>query len=368
MWKYDEKIYNFSEEHICSLMQNISFPNEVRVSKKIIVMVVPEHNAMSGGIFSFFSIVEQMRRLKRHHGCEIIMMTRPTGTGVTYYRNTNFRNSENVYRFSQITLCKDAEEVYLHIPEYATKYFYNDLTGEECEYLLNPKRKIYINIMNQNIKLMPDRNSFAPLRIISHDITQSVAHHAYFSQEMTDRYCLPTLLLPAYTDLSAYAPSHFTEKEKIIIYSPDKAPHKRQILSKISRAFPDFKLIEIRDITFDAFMDLATRCMFSITFGEGFDGYLAQPIHQGGIGFSIYNRDFFPSPDYLRYKNIFPDKDSFIENICDRIYEFSHSEKLYVDTNKELVDRYDDLYSKDEYIEKIKRLTLRQFELMPSRG
>ena len=211
-----------------SATQDRTFPVDLYGAKKIMVILVPEHNAMSGGIYSLFSIANQMRRLKKHHGHEVLIVTRPTPSGLTYFRNTNFRNSENVYRFEQLLLCRSATEIYLHIPEYATEFFADRFRSQERRYLLS-RQKVHINILNQNIKLMPEKDRFSGLREITSSISQSVAHHAYFNQAMADRYDLPTLLLPAYTDLSAYPPASFDEKEKLIIYSPDEAPHKKQM-------------------------------------------------------------------------------------------------------------------------------------------
>jgi hypothetical protein len=354
-----------SDSRVFAAMQDRIFPVDLYSAERIMVMVVPEHNTMSGGIYSFFSIAEKMRRLKRDHGYEILTVTRPSLDRLTYVRNTNFRNAENVYRFEQILLCRSVKEIYLQIPEYEAATFLNKLSLDELQYLLSRER-VYVNILNQNIKLMPERELFAGLRRIADGLSQSVAHHAYFTQAMADKYDLPTLLLPPYTDLSAYPPAVFEEKEKLIIYSPDEAPHKQKCLETISRKLPDFKLLEIRDITFDRYMDYATRCMFSISFGEGFDGYLAQPIYQGGIGFTVYNNDFFPSPHFRKYENIFDDENEMVNRICGRIVFLSTNRDAYVKLNGNLREEYDKLYSYEKYIGQLKKLSTRHFELFPN--
>lgn len=355
-----------TDTEVNKLMQQRAFPREVKTAKRLLVLLVPEHNAMSGGIYSIFSIAEQLRRLRRVHGYEVVVMTRPNGEGETYFRNTNFRNAENVYRFSQLLQCADVEELYLQIPEYATAHFCDDLSRKELVYLSG--RKVFVNILNQNIQLMPDAVRLEPLKGLVSEVTQSVAHHAYFSQDMANKYGIPTLLLPAYTDLSSYPGCGFDGKEKLIIYSLDKADYKDRCLQKISSEFPDYKLIEIRDITFDQFMDLATRCMFSITFGEGFDGYLAQPILQGGIGFAVYNDDFFPSRHFLDYQNIFGTGEEMVERICGVMRNLSRNEAVYTALNKKFASEYDALYSFEDYVGRVKKLSLREFEIFPNGG
>lgn len=347
------------------VMQDRTFPSELRTAEKVMVILVPQKNGMSGGTFSLFSIAGQLRKLRREHGYEVVVMTLPSREGQTYFRNTNFQNSENIYRFSQIRLLESAREIYLMIPEYAVEYFCRAIAPEQVEFLKS-RTLVRVNICNQNINLMPDRELLNRLREIAGIVTQTVAHHAYFSQEVADKYGLPTLLLPAYTDLSAYPPSSFGEKEKLIIYSPDDAPYKNLCLSEIARNMPDYDLVEIRGITFDRFMDLATRCRYSITFGEGFDGYLAQPIYQGGIGFAVYNKEFFPSDDFLKYQNIFSNPDELIENVCGLMRSLEADEKSYCELNRMLLSEYQRLYSFDEYVESIRKLSLHQFDYYPS--
>ncbi|MAM94586.1 hypothetical protein [Parvibaculum sp.] len=347
-----------------SVLQDMSFPREVRDAERLIVVMVPEHDTISGGIYSMFSIASHLRKMKREHGYEVIVMTRPQEAGLTYFRNTNFLNSENVYRFSMLQRCSNLKELYLHIPEYTASNFFNDLSKKDIAFLLKLDR-LKINLLNQNIKLMPAPEALDDIRALANDLTQSVAHHSYFSQEIADTYNLPTLLLPAYTDLSAYPQASYEEKEKLIIYSPDNAPHKKACLKKIKEELPDFELVEIRDITFDRFMDLATRCMFSITFGEGFDGYLAQPIHQGGLSFSIFEEEFFPSGHFLEYQNIFASPEEMTEEICARMLYFQRNPDEYKKLNRQWIEEYEKLYSYDDYCAKIRKLAMGEFEIFP---
>ncbi|SEL47559.1 hypothetical protein SAMN05443999_105280 [Roseovarius azorensis] len=354
------------ESRIFSRAQDILFPREVETAEKIMVFVVPEHNEMSGGIFSMFSIANQMRLFKSIHGYEIIMLTRPNPECLTFLRQTCFRNAETVFRFEQLLRCANARDIYMHLPEYASEYLMWDLSDDAKNFLQNLDT-LHINLLNQNIWLMPEREKFESLFELTDNVTQSVAHHAYFSQEYTDRYNIPSLLLPAYTDLGEYTPTDFKDKENLIIYSLDDAPHKEQVLERISRELPQYRLLEIRNITFDKYMEYATRCRFSISFGEGFDGYVAQPIHMGGIGLTVYNDEFFPSDHFLNYRNIFKSADDMVENIVDTIRDLAADGRAYTELNRAFCAEYDMLYSIKEYREQVKKLALKQFELLPTK-
>jgi len=354
-----------SESTIFARAQDFMMSADLMTAKKIMVILVPEHNDMSGGIYSMFSIANQMRNLKKVHEYEVVVMTRPNVKGLTYIRNSNFRNMEDVLRFEQIKLFKEAEDIYIHLPEYASQYFVADLSRSETSYLRS-RRHLHINILNQNIQLMPERRDFQSLFGLTKSITQSVAHHAYFNQEMADKYDLPTLLLPAYTDLGAYRGLDFANKDKLIIYSLDEAPHKQACIDLLTKNFPDFELVEIRGITFDKYMDYATRCMFSISFGEGFDGYVAQPIYQGGIGFTVYNDEFFPSDDFKKYENFFDSETDLLANICNRMRDLMKDGDRYRTLNRKLIAEYDKLYSFNGYIEQLRKLALKSFEIQPA--
>lgn len=360
-----KKPQNFDLIKIQERTQDIYFPLDLESAERIIIILVPELNAMSGGIYSMFSIAAHLRRMKPKHGYDVVIMTRPNKQDLTYFRNSNFINSENVYRFSQIERLKNVKEIYLQIPEYATVDFVDNLTDDEFNFLSHVK-KLDINILNQNIKLMPEEEKFRPLRRIADSVTQSVAHHAYFSQKMADKYDLPTLLLPAYTDLSNYPKTSFEEKKKLIIYSPDSAPFKEAVLNKIRKNLPEFQLLEIKDITFDKYMEYATDCMFSISFGEGFDGYVAQPIYQGGLGLTVYNEDFFPSKKYKDYPVFFETSKAMQNEICEKILYFSKHPDAYKKLNRKIVEEFNKLYNYDEYVEQIRKLADKKFEIFPS--
>lgn len=345
--------------------QDLLFPESLKTATKVLVVVIPEHNSMSGGIYSCFSIANQLRQLKRVHGYEIIVMTRPTIEEITYIRNIHFRNSETVFRFGQIVECRAIEDLYVLLPEYCISSFADLLSGREKAFLQS-RRKFQINILNQNIKLMPERPAVDMLRSLTPELTQSVAHHAYFNQEVANRYGIPTLLLPAYTDLTPYPPAQFREKSKLIIYSPDEAPYKQAVLSRLATDLPEYQLLEIRDISFDRFMELATQCMFSITFGEGFDGYLNQPILQGGIGFAVFNPDFFPSTEFQKYQNLFSSPEQMIEAISERVRTLAGEESTFTALNAALRAEHDKLYSLEGYVAQIKKLALKDFEIFPA--
>jgi hypothetical protein len=371
---FNEKIQEIWAQHLVPipdveanlLMQRAQdhlFPMELVKTKKLAVFVVPEYDAMSGGIYSMFSIAHQVRLGRISHGFDVVVMTRPNAGRNTYIRNSAFRNSETVLRFDQLPLFTEVSELQLHIPEYATVEFARYLTPNTLNYLMG-RDHIHVNILNQNTRLMPEAAQFRDLRRIANTIGQSVSHHAFFGPEWAKRYDLPTLLLPAYTDLTMYPPSKFEEKENLIIYSADEAPYRAEVLNRL-KSMGDYKLVKIQDISFDKYMELATRCRFSVSFGEGFDGYVAQPMYQGGIGFALYNEEFFPDKSYSSFQNFFKSEDDMIENIVPTIRRLESDQKAYVELNKGLRAKWDELYDFEDYRRRINMLIRKKYEIIP---
>ena len=353
------------EAAILSRAQDMMVPMDILEARKLVVFVVPEHDAMSGGIYSFFSIAAHVRRTRAQHGYDVLVMTRPNPEGLTYIRNSAFTNSETVLRLEQIRLFSEVSDLQLHIPEYATVDFVHNLSHRTLQYLLS-RNRVHINILNQNTRLMPRPSAFHDLRRISDTIGQSVSHHAFFGQDFADHYGLPTLLLPAYTDLTPYPASPAEQKENLIIHSADDAPYKCAVLEQLSK-LDDYKLIKIENMTFDQFMDLATRCRFSVSFGEGFDGYVAQPMYQGGIGLALYNEEFFPDESYSELENFFGTEEEMIAQIVPTIRRLEADLDRYKALNRMMRTKWEGLYSYDDYVARIGKLIRKEYEIWPKK-
>jgi len=342
-------------------VQNHLINYEDLKATQLIVMLIPEHNCMSGGIYSMFSIANNSERYTHIHNSNIVLMTRPNIKKETYIRQTNFKNHNIIYRFEQILAFENLDKLIIHIPEESAKTFYS-LLSTKVKAHLGQINHVQINIMNQNIDLMPPKEDYIDLYEITNNITQTVAHHSYCSQEHANKSDLSTLLIPPYTDLSKYPKREFNKKNKMVLYSLDVNEYKDKILNKIREELPEYELLEIKDITFDKYMSLVTDSKFMITFGEGFDGYLAQSMLQGGIGFAVYNEGFFPQEFDNSKPNIFSSYEDMYENIVNRIKLFEKDSAIYKSTNDYFVDLQNKLYNFEDYLNCIKRFYEQDFD------
>jgi len=309
----------------------------------LIVFFIPPKNDINGGIMSIFSICKYSREICPDAQC--VITTFPSK--VTYERNTFFKNDEKIYRWEQIVNnAKNVKELIIHIPEYFSDKFSTALTNKDFKFLKQIEN-VQINILNQNIELMPEPEKIKGLYKITNNVTQTIAHDRYATQEVCDKWQIPTHFLSVHIDTSGYRSYAFEEKEKIIVLSPDEAPYKEAIVKKLKQELPDFKLITVENMPFDEYMDLIAKAYFTISFGEGFDGYFNQPQAVRGLGMAVYNSDFFPDESWLELKNVYKSPADMENNIVNDIKELSANKELYYSLINKMNEKLSTLYGED---------------------
>lgn len=305
-------------------------------AQKLIVFLIPNIKMMTGGIQSIYSICKYSREICPDALC--LISTHPGK--FTYSHNDFFKNDEQIFRWEQIIEnAKNAKEIIIHVPEYFAGKFYKSLKKADIKFLKGIEN-LQINIINQNIELMPAPAKIKDLFKLTNNITQTIGHHRYATQEVCDKWQIPAHFLSVHIDLSGYKSYPFEEKEKIIVLSPDNAPYKEAVIEKLKNELPDFKLVTVENMTFGEYMDLIARAYFVISFGEGFDGYFCQPFIVGSLGTAVYNDKFFPDVSWLELKNVYATADDMKNKIIGDIRENSNNKELYydlIDTIKETI-------------------------------
>jgi hypothetical protein len=77
-----------------------------------------------------------------------------------------------------------------------------------------------------------------------------------------------------------------------MIVSPDRCKHRLQVLDAIREGLPDLEVRVIQDIPFEEYVELEKQAKWSLTFGEGCDGYFYGPARRGGVPFAVRNHTF----------------------------------------------------------------------------
>lgn len=324
--------------------------DEIKNTKTLVIFLLPDKRSVNGGIQSIYSLCKYSRQILKDSCC--VLATVPSK--YTYSHIPYFKNDEKVYRWEQVIKNTNAENIIVHIPEFFAGKFYKSLKETEIKKLKETK-DLQINILNQNILKMPEVAKLKDLYNLTKNITQTIAHNRYATQEMCNKYNMPVHLLSVHIDLSEYKPYNFEEKEKIIVLSPDYNENRDRIIKKIQLEMPDFKLITVKNMTFSEYMELISKAYFTITFGEGMDGYFLQPQIVGSMGFSVYNSEFFPNDNWKKFVQVYKSYDEMYEKITDDFKELLDNKMLYYGAIDEVINECKKIYNFDNWLDNIKR-------------
>lgn len=335
--------------------------SNIKNAKKIIAFIIPSNEMVNGGIMSIFSICKYSREICPDAECLII-----TESGeYTYTHNYYFKNEEKIYRWEQfINNLSNVQELILHIPEYMCKEsFYKHLTRKDKRILKNIPC-FQINILNQNIELMPEPKKINKLKALTKNITQTIAHDRYATQEVCNKWGIPTHLLSCYLDFSVES-NIYGEKEKNILYSPDTNEYKEELINSLKGKLSNFNFIEVKDLTFEDFQKIVSKSFATISFGEGFDGYFLQPCILGSLGISVYNDKFFPDRSWLELDNVFDSWNNLDNKIVELVQTLEQDFHKYIELVNQNKQKHDELYGQKSFIDKLNKFYQKRYDFMP---
>jgi len=318
--------------------------------KRIILFIVPNDNIANGGIMSIFSLFKVSKEYRDIHQSEVILATYPSIRFTP--RFTKFKNEEIVVPFDLLMeRLGNVDSLLIHVPEKFIESFLADLNSSEKRTIRNCKNST-VNILNQNIQAMPEVDKITELKNLFQKVTCTTAHRKYCTAEYRKKYGVPLHHFSAENLFSNYVQRDYAEKEELLIYSPDQHPLKEKIISTIRDHCPNLKLFEINNVTYTEYLDLCSRTKWSITFGEGLDGYFMEPAYCGACSFAVYNIDFF-TEDYKNLETVYSNYETMLENIVQDMKAFDNKDR-YLQINKSILDIIHKQYKIDEYRNNIK--------------
>ena len=325
-------------------------------SKRIIVFFIPPEKIVNGGILSIFSICKTSREFSDIHGAEVYLSVYPGKK--SYRKNTLFENNELIFEFDEIVEKGIPEMLLIHVPEYASHDVFTSLQKYK-DYLTNVK-DLGINILNQNILLMQPPVDVAKWFSVTKNVTQTTAHSKYATQELSNKYYLPTHHLSTFVDQTQYKYLSFNDKRNLVVFSPDITPTREQIVTTLEKTLPEFEFVTIQNMTYEKYKQTISSAKFTVTFGEGFDGYFVESFFSGGIAFAVYNEDFFPDSDFSAYENTYATYQDMLANIAADIKKYNNRKK-YVDINNKNLNKINSLYSFSTYYNNLRDFYLKNY-------
>lgn len=285
-------------------------------------------DTIGGGMLSINRFIDRSIDKFQDTNTKILLSGLPLSNPEVKY--TMFDSQLNMFHFDEILASIYPEKLILNIPEYYLPDFIHNLKEKHKKWL-HSIPYLHINIMNQNHDYFPERAYFEHCKIYTDKVTITTAHKEYTTQEIADDVDCPIKLLTPF--LPKFYRTPYQEKEKIIAISPDEllvdGVSKKDItLEYLRKNLNDYKIIIINNISLEEYKRLISKAMFTITFGEGYDGYYIEPFLSNSISFAIYNTTFFPE-QFKKAPTVYESYEKFMKNIVDDIKILEKNYDLY---------------------------------------
>jgi len=312
--------------------------------------------AVSGGLLSIHSILEETIRLKEWHDAEVLLCT--VEGAYLYFEFSTFATDKRVLRYEQLEkYFRSAEEIIAHIPEFMVEYVLGQLQQGRLGYLTS--RKLHINILNQNIRLMPSAEIVAQLRPYTETLTQTTAHERYATAHKRAQYGIPLHHFSTFIAPERYTFRPYEHKERRIAFSPDDAGKNAIVIEELRKELPEYEIVVIGGMTYEQFKEFISRTKFTFTFGEGLDGYYCETVLTGGICFAVFNEEFF-TPDFATLETVHKGFEALVENCVQQIRQMDRAEN-FAGVNRKQFNLLTDHYKFSTYQDNIRKFYLKEY-------
>ena len=322
-------------------------------SNRLVLFFVPHDlETITGGILSICTIYKSIYELKNIHNCNVAASFLPNINSYGY-QYSRFENDMVIFNFIEILKnFKELDFLEVHLPDYMIPLFKkNNLEYKKFYKWATKTKEFKINILNQNDLLMPDLVHVNDLKELSKNVSMTVAHEKYATSERRNYYNVPLHLFSPWLSPTPYVFKKFFEKENIIVLSPDnldRVPNKcdvikDEIVDKIKSKLPHYKIITIENMAYDIYKDIISKGKFTITFGEGLDGYFVESVFSGSVSFAVYNEYFF-KPNFKDLPSVYDNFNVLFDKIIDDINYYDREEN-YTAYNLQLNNILTEIYS-----------------------
>jgi hypothetical protein len=316
-------------------------------ARKLVWFLVPSWDVCGGGVMSICHFHAETQKLLGGRDVAVVASTYPNAPILKKY--TAFTNSMDIFSFAEVVINFNAvEHAILHIPEYFCKDFPGHLSPSE-RLFLDTIPRLHINIMLQNIdQCKPD--DIQPIRTLTEEITCTTAHDKYSTQEQSTRFGIPLHKLSVFVD--RYEQRPWSEKQDIIVLSPDQHPLRARVIDIFAKGLPSLERVTVENMSHENYRSLIAKAKWSLTFGEGLDLYFAEMAWTGGIPFAVYNDRFF-MPQFRKLPTVYDTWDDLQTWIVGDILKLDHDE-AYQATGEPVRQVLNQLYSSEKYRENVR--------------
>jgi hypothetical protein len=278
-------------------------------TRRLIIFLTPGWDDPSGGVLSIAAIYRETQALQKLHEARVVMCTIPGEPPLLKY--TWFKNHNYLLDLERLlNRCSNLDYLLIHIPEYAVNQVNDWLNSYWSR--LKAVREIHLNVLVQNIDLVQGQDLRSLKRFGK--VTCTTAHEAYSNAATRETLGVPLHKLSCCNGPELYTVSGYENKKPMLMVSHDMHPLKEKVLLKIGEALPSLKIQVIQNLSYEDYSEVAQRTKWSLTFGEGLDGYFSDPVFSGGVAFAVFNERFF-TPAFAKLETVYPSWEVLMERI-----------------------------------------------------
>lgn len=317
-------------------------------TKRLMVFLTPGYELRAGGVLSIAWIYEQSVAMQDLHRANVglcVVPGDPLLPKYNWFENSNYLLDLD----SVLESCSDLDHFLLHIPEYVVNRVLDWLESGSSTLLRNIN-EVHFNVMIHNIDLLQGQDVKGLSRFGK--VTCTTGHEAYSNLTTREAVGVPLHRLLVFIGPALFPVSGYRDKDPLLIVSHDEHPLKEQVLELLAQALPELTIQIIKELHYDEYKKLIRRARWSMTFGEGLDGYFVEPIWSGGISFAVFNDRFF-TPPFANLETVYPSWEALMERMPDDLSRLDEP-VAYNQYWRREYDLVGDLHSTDRFLENLR--------------
>jgi hypothetical protein len=287
--------------------------------KRLIIFLTPGLEVRTGGVMAIFAMKEETLALHQLHRARVILCAVP-GDDPGFFKYSWFDNNDYLLDLETVLKsCENLDYLELHIPDYAVNRLLVWLSAFEGT-LLQDIREIHLNVLLFNIDNIRGQNVNQHVKQDVKELlsfgkaTCTTAHEAYSNLATREEQGVPLHRLSVCNGPENYSLSGYEDKEDLLIVSNDGHLLKEEVFHKIAQVCPNLRIQVIENMHYNDYLNLARRAKWSLTFGEGLDGYFAEPVSCGGVAFAVFNDRYFTAA-FAELETIYPSWEALMERM-----------------------------------------------------
>jgi hypothetical protein len=318
-------------------------------TSRLILFLTPGYDLRSGGVLSIAAIYNESRGLADIHGAKVALCATP-GDDPLFLKYSWFDNDcYFLDLYAVLRRCQNLDYLQIHLPEYAVNMM-GDWLELVASSLLRNVACLHLNILLQNIDLIQGQKVDRLKRFGK--VTATTAHEAYSNSETRQKLGIPIHRLSVRVGPELYNRSDYSDKKPILVVSHDEHPLKQEVLAQIARAIPELDIRVVKNLSYEEYKSLVSRAKWSLTFGEGLDGYFLETVFSGGNSFAVFNDRFF-TPAFAALETVYPSWEVLMQKIVLDLRRLDEP-RAYHACWRQAYDLLSDLYSTEKFRENLR--------------